>query len=81
MKMHILGSGEGTIRHRSFHLPLKAGPSTPPGASTRLPRNAAENKLAPDGIMSWPAFAAYAAALAGTGFLLVMALTRGIHLG
>ena len=32
-------------------------------------------------VMPWGVFAAYAAALASTGFLLVLALTGGIYLG
>jgi hypothetical protein len=51
----------------------------PPDQSFRL-RSIAPEMRPVSGEVSWGVFAAYAAALASTGFLFAMALTGGIHL-
>ncbi len=80
MKLDVLCRGEATSSKRSFHIPLNAGlPSAPPAQSIRLRSSAPEMKPV-SGEVSCGVFAAYAAALASTGFLFVMALTGGIHL-
>jgi hypothetical protein len=83
MKPNIPYSEEATFPHRPFHALLKAGlPNSAPAApSTRPPMSAVEGAPLPPGVMPWGAFAAYAAALASTGFLFVMLLAGGIHLG
>jgi len=80
MKPDILRSGEAISSERSFHNPLNAGhPSAPPASSISL-RSSAPDMKPVSGEVSGRVFAAYAAALAITGFLFVMALTGGIHL-
>jgi hypothetical protein len=80
MRPNILCSGEATSLKRSFHIPLDAGlSSAPPAQSIRLRSRAPEMKPVSRGV-SCQVCAAYAAALASTGFLFVMALTGGIHL-
>jgi hypothetical protein len=80
MKLDVLCRGETASSKRSFHIPLSAGlPSAPPAPSIMLRSSAPEVKPV-SGEVSCGVFAAYAAALASTGFLFVMALTGGIHL-
>ena len=80
MLPNILWSGEATSLRRSFHVPPDAElASAPPAQSIRLRSRAPEMKPV-SGEVSFRVFAAYAAALASTGFLFVMALTGGIHL-
>ena len=78
VKLNLRYSGKDIFVHRPVRIPLNAGLSSTSPAS--LQRNTAEG-AAPHGVMPWGVFAAYAAALAGTGFLFVMALSGGIHLG
>jgi hypothetical protein len=76
----VLCNGEAISLRRSFHIPLDAGlSSAPPDQSIRL-RSSAPDMKPVSGEVSFRVFAAYAAALASTGFLFVMALTGGIHL-
>ena len=80
MKPDVLCREEAISSKRSFRIPLNAGlSSAPPAPSIRLRGSAPETK-AVSGEVSCGVFAAYAAALASTGFLFVMALTGGIHL-
>lgn len=79
MKSNVPYNGEGNFSHRSFRIPMNAGRPSALPASLRT--SAAEGAPALHAVMPWGVFAAYAAALATTGFLFVMALTGGIHLG
>ena len=58
-------------------------PNDPTASSIRHQRSLSEMKPVPaiEEVMPWGVFAAYAAALASTGFLFVMTLTGGIYLG
>ena len=58
-------------------------PSAPTASSILHQRSLSEMKPMPgiEAVMPWGVFAAYAAALASTGFLFVMTLTGGIYLG
>jgi hypothetical protein len=79
MKRNILGKAEGHVSDRSLRSMLNAGfPSDPAVRSIRLQRNALQMEPVSGEVMPWGVVAAYAAALASTGFLLVMALTGGI---
>jgi hypothetical protein len=65
-------------------VPLNLGlPNAPTAFSIRHQRSSWETKPAPgiEEVIPWGVFAAYAAVLASTGFLFVMALSGGIHLG
>jgi hypothetical protein len=58
-------------------------PNVPATASTEPYGGISKFILLPgtEEVMSWPLFTAFAAAIASAGFLFVMALTGGIHLG
>lgn len=58
-------------------------PNAPTASPIRHQRSLSEMTPVPgiEEVMPWGVFAAYAAALTSTGFLFVMALTGGIHLG
>jgi hypothetical protein len=58
-------------------------PNAPTASSIRHQRRLSEMKPVPgiEEVMPWGVVAAYAAALASTGFLFVMTLTGGINLG
>jgi len=82
MKLNIPGKGQGYLSERSLEILLSAefpGAVAVPSIGTQ--RSALEIEPVSGGVMPWRVFAAYAVALASTGFLLVMALTGGIHLG
>lgn len=80
MRPNILGNGEATSLKRSFHVPLDAGLAGALPAQSIRRRSSAPEMKPVSGDVSCGVFAAYAAALASTGFLFVMALTGGIHL-
>jgi hypothetical protein len=58
-------------------------PNAPTASLIRRQRSLSEMKPVPgiEDVMPWGVFVAYVAALASTGFLFVMTLTRGIDLG
>ena len=68
--------------HRSFRIPPNVGAlSAAHVPSTGLRSSITEGEPTAGAVMPWRVFAAYAAALASTGFLFVMTLTGSIHLG
>ena len=74
----------GTASPANYATPLNPQPPNAPTASSiRHQRRLSEMKPVPgiEEVMPWGVFAAYAAALASTGFLFAMTLTRGINLG
>lgn len=82
MNLNIVCSGEKTFSHLSFRTRLNMAPlSAPPAPSDGPRRSSAESEPANYAVMPWGVLAAYAVALASTGFLFVMALTGGIYLG
>ena len=84
MKLNVLCQGEGDFSGQSPHIPPNPSfPNALAASSIRHQRSLSEMKPVPgiEEVMPWGVFAAYAAALASTGFLFVMALTGGIHLG
>ena len=84
MKLNVLCRGEGDFSGQSPHIPPNPSfPNAPTASLIRHQRSLSEMKPVPgiEEVMPWGVFAAYAAALASTGFLFVMTLTRGINLG
>jgi hypothetical protein len=70
------------LLNRSLHVPLNEKfPSAPADSSIRSRGGVPETNPVCREVMPWGVLAAYAAALASTGFLFVMALTGGFHLG
>jgi len=79
MTRNVISRREATSSKRLFPSPLNAGVQTAaPAAWPQLPGGAAGMKPL-SGEIPCGVFAAYAAAIASTGFLLVMACTGGIH--
>jgi hypothetical protein len=75
---------KGTASPANHPTPLNPRPPNAPAAfSIRHQSSLSEMKLVPgiEEVMPWGVFAAYAATLASTGFLLVIALTGGFYLG
>jgi len=80
MKLNIFGREEGYLLDR-FLVLLNAGFAAGPAARSIPPQTSARNGGATRRNRAMGVFAAYAAALASTAFLIVMALTGGFQLG
>lgn len=80
MKVNIFGREEGYLLDGFFILLNAVFPTGPATPSIR-PQSSARNGGSIRRSEAVGVFAAYAAALASTGFLIVMALTGGFQLG
>jgi hypothetical protein len=77
MRLNVLRNREADYSGESCHVPLK--PRLPAASLIRHQWSRLEIKPLPGAGMPWGVFAAFVVALASTGFLFVMALTRGIY--